>query len=66
MSEPKFKVGDNVRLKAGGPTMTVEVVQLPRANMLEIGPDRITYSCAWYNGLNFVDRKFPEDCLIVQ
>lgn len=52
----QFKVGDNVRLKSGGPTMTVTAV----------GPDdtgTIWVSCSWFDLLNPKNSSFPADAL---
>ena len=38
MNAPEFKPGDNVKLKAGGPVMTVQDVR------------GLGVTCAWFNG----------------
>lgn len=51
----KFKVGDIVRLKSGGPNMTVsEVRDLPD------GPWLI---CAWFSGKKHDSNGFPPDTI---
>jgi uncharacterized protein YodC (DUF2158 family) len=42
-----FKVGDVVRLKAGGPGMTIEAMECQRS---DIGPDKYFTKCVWYSG----------------
>ena len=44
-ASPRFKVGDLVRLKSGGPTMTVSQVPTDEG----YGPGT-TYSCIWFSG----------------
>lgn len=50
MSEA-FKVGDKVRLKSDGPSMTVEEID---------GGD---ISCAWFNGNDLKRTSFPSSAL---
>jgi uncharacterized protein YodC (DUF2158 family) len=47
----KFVVGDIVKLKSGGPEMTV--------NARFSGP--ITYRCQWFAGKKLENGVFPED-----
>ena len=53
--EPKteFKVGDVVRLSAGGPKMTVEFV------------DNVNATCVWFGGAPSVNRdQFRVTCIV--
>lgn len=49
----KFKPGDLVELKSGGPVMTVE-----RVNNIHSG--EITYSCSWFAGAKDSHKIFAE------
>jgi uncharacterized protein YodC (DUF2158 family) len=51
----KFKPGDIVRLKSGGPDMTVERVS-------ELG-DGTTYFCSWFAGAKDNHKGFREQAL---
>lgn len=55
----KFNVGDMVKLKSGGPEMTIRIV---RTNTQEffIG----TYTCQWFAGKKLDEGTFPEESLI--
>lgn len=50
---PKFKTGDLVQLKSGGPVMTVKE------------RDSWGYKCQWFAGKKLDIGSFPEDSLIV-
>jgi uncharacterized protein YodC (DUF2158 family) len=55
MTEHKYKVGDIVKLKSGGPKMTVESVE---------GGN--TYLCQWFDKEDRLERgKFPENCIAI-
>ena len=55
MSVPsKFAIGDIVKLKSGGPEMTVQ--SLPDA------PSR-NYRCQWFAGKKLESGSFPQDSL---
>jgi uncharacterized protein YodC (DUF2158 family) len=49
-----FKVGDIVKLKSGGPDMTVRVVP---------GGAVTTYTCQWFAGKKLEQGSFPGDSL---
>lgn len=51
----KFKEGDIVQLKSGGPTMTVCSVEY----------DDCHYKCKWFSGKKLEDGIFPDEALIV-
>jgi uncharacterized protein YodC (DUF2158 family) len=55
MTDVPFKVGDTVRLKSGGPLMTVaKIVKMAMGN-----PDEV--AVVWFDGSNkMVDRFIPE------
>jgi uncharacterized protein YodC (DUF2158 family) len=50
--ENKIKIGDVVRLKSGGPVMTVTAI------------DKNEVTCKWFNDANIIEISyFPEDAL---
>ena len=52
MGNPKFKVGDVVQLKSGGPEMTIEGIG-----------DEGWADCVWFSGLEAKRESFPLDAL---
>ncbi len=48
-----FSIGDTVRLKSGGPTMTVESIN-----------GTIVY-CVWYRPDEFLRNYFPESTIVI-
>ena len=52
MAEKKFKTGDDVVLKSGGPRMTINKY---------VSNDSV--KCDWYNGTDFTSRTFLQDQL---
>lgn len=58
MSGNKFKIGDIVKLNAGGPSMSVTEVKTLRGD----GP---TVWCKWFGGKKLETGSFPEDTLIL-
>jgi uncharacterized protein YodC (DUF2158 family) len=56
MSDPQFKVGDVVRLKSGGPKMTVT----------GYGPGLsgvVLVACTWFDGAKAWHDKFPVEAV---
>lgn len=53
--KPKFKIGDVVKLKSGGPDMTVKHVIPGDANTI--------YDCQWFAGKKLEAGRFPTDSL---
>lgn len=51
----KFKEGDIVQLKSGGPKMTV----------CDPAPSGKHFRCKWFSGSRLEEGHFPEDALIV-
>ena len=51
----KFKEGDIVQLKSGGPTMTV----------CSGGSSGSHYQCKWFSGKKLEEGYFPDEALIV-
>jgi uncharacterized protein YodC (DUF2158 family) len=43
--EPKFKVGDKVTHKSGGPILVINQVAIAKLNS-----NPFTYRCQWFNG----------------
>ena len=58
MANPKFKPGDLVRLKSGGPVMTIEKIDL---NYYEKWTGE--YSCSWFASAKNNHRSFTEQAL---
>ncbi len=54
MSHQKFKPGDVVVLKSGGPAMTVKYYE-PK--------DGADVTCTWFGGKGLVEKSFPQDLL---
>ena len=54
----KYKVGDLVKLRSGGPTMTVKTVP----NALDFDEGR-PYRCQWFAGKKAETEVFPEASL---
>ncbi len=52
----KYKIGDIVKLKSGGPEMTVQVVPTERS---------VYYKCQWFAGKKLESGNFQEDSLEV-
>lgn len=52
--ENKFSTGDIVKLKSGGPDMTVQG---------EPDDMRIFYTCQWFAGKKLEQGRFPEESL---
>lgn len=50
----KFKAGDLVELKSGGPVMTVESINTFGGN---------TYACSWFAGDKHQENRFAEAAL---
>ncbi|MGB5115737.1 MAG: DUF2158 domain-containing protein [Providencia rettgeri] len=63
MSEAKYKVGDKVKLNAGGPVMNVQ--QAHRTRDSGTGDYKFdgTYTCQWFAGKKLDSGKFPEASL---
>ena len=53
-NEAKFAVGNIVKLKSGGPDMTVQVVPAPPGKY---------YECQWFAGKKLESGRFPADSL---
>ena len=55
--QPKFKSGDSVRLKAGGPKMTVDSIYVNRSTKA------VTYTCKWFAGSKLNGAQFEEGAI---
>lgn len=53
----QFKVGDTVRLKSGGPVMTIVAIGQYR------GSEKA--ECQWFDGSKLVKETFPPDSLTI-
>jgi uncharacterized protein YodC (DUF2158 family) len=54
-----FKVGDIVRLKSGGPPMTV--VRIPAIDLPSLPPE--DFVCSWFEGKRHHQKSFPAEAL---
>ena len=54
---PKFKPGDIVQLKSGGPAMTIASIST------NIGGDFSGYQCEWFKGASKERAHFTEETL---
>lgn len=65
MMATRFEVGDVVRLRSGGPSMTVVAVDLADELVgLAGSPTQPTYSTAWFAGAKRDGGGFPEAALV--
>ncbi len=56
-----LKMGDVVRLKSGGPKMTIANVSEPRPGPL---PPAKWVRCIWFEGSNIFEYSFDSSCLV--
>jgi len=64
----KFKVGDVVELKSGGPTMTVDGINFSYSDNDVLKHDPVgvaSYSCKWFSGKKSEHGHFSEEALKV-
>lgn len=54
-----YQVGETVKLKAGGPDMSVKQIHGPTAHNGEV----TTYRCQWFAGKKLEEGVFPGDSL---
>lgn len=57
MARDKFKPGDLVQLKAGGPKMVVELVSTG------YGTTSTSYYCTWFSGAKHNHQNFQEEAI---
>lgn len=57
MSANKFKAGELVQLKAGGPKMVIDEVSSG------YGSDSTTYYCTWFSGAKHNKNGFHEEAI---
>ena len=66
----QFKISDLVRLKSGGPTMTIVSRSFTPNNGGQpdpadpADPAAPIYKCKWYNGTNYPEADFDERTLV--
>ena len=54
-----YKVGDTVKLKAGGPDMSISRI------LYKDRPDDTTYECQWFAGKKLESGYFPPQSLVL-
>ena len=60
---PLFQVGDQVVMKSGGPTMTIENAFEPEPGAYH-APNRVwRYKCVWFAGRKNMEQLFSEGVL---
>jgi uncharacterized protein YodC (DUF2158 family) len=60
----KFEKGDVVKLKSGGPEMTVSKVKEPGSTYNNRNDDGYQYNCEWFKGASVERSSFDEESLI--
>lgn len=63
MTERHFAIGEIVKLRSGGPRMTVEEVFPPDAGDILDGKHSHSYRCQWFAGSKLQDGVFTEEGL---
>nr|DAR03073.1 MAG TPA: putative small protein [Inoviridae sp.] len=60
-----FNVGDIVKLKSGGPDMTVQAVEKSSTGLTIDAPREFNgyYTCQWFAGKKLEKGRFPEESL---
>ncbi|MEX9225380.1 YodC family protein [Providencia rettgeri] len=62
MSKAKYKVGDKVKLNAGGPVMNIQTVNQKYSGTGDFSFNG-TYTCQWFAGKKLDSGTFPEASL---
>ena len=57
--QPKYKIGDQVQLKSGGPSMTINEAMRNHSTKDFLNE----YKCQWFAGKKLDNGRFPEDSL---
>lgn len=59
-----FNVGDIVKLKSGGPDMTVQIIEKSSVGLsVELREFNGYYTCQWFAGKKLEKGRFPEESL---
>jgi uncharacterized protein YodC (DUF2158 family) len=58
--DTRFRVGDLVKLRSGGPVMTVSDVPDPQASSRVNATE---YECVWFSGAKINSARFPAEVL---
>ena len=60
VKQPKYKIGDKVRLNVGGPDMAIQSLTTQTLQSEFKG----SYRCQWFAGKKLDNGVFPEDSLV--
>lgn len=64
--EPKFKIGDIVRLISGGPDMTINKLKFECIGESDKYKPSGYYECVWFEENQLSHFTFHEDTLVIQ
>ncbi|MDE9427451.1 YodC family protein [Xenorhabdus bovienii] len=63
MPNPKYKIGDKVKLNSGGPVMSIQLVHKHDRYSEKSGGFAGKYTCQWFAGKKLDNGTFPEASL---
>lgn len=62
--QPKYKVGDKVKLNVGGPDMAIQKIIISKSYHTDEEFFSGKYDCQWFAGKKLDSGTFPEESLI--